>query len=590
MRKTFTFLLGLFLSAFVFAQKPEAVVMKASVPPIVDGQIDEVWLEANEYNIDKNFQQEIPTLGESGETTWKALWTEEGMYLLLQVTDDVYYPSWVSGGANSWQYDKPEVYFDVNYILEDGLGCEGNVNQGHYQFDIAMTEATVNGERTEINEEKNGLPFVYVNAFLVEDPNYVAEYFFPFLGFVNKDGGPIDLAGNTGFDVTIIDNDPPGGDNDRQRAVWANMGAINESWANMDDAGIITFDGAEPPVYVEEIKIYSEGDITEDNQTVQMRAEILPEDASTNLVKWTLKSVDGGRARAKISPTGLITPVIDEIIVVQATSLDGFVYSNEIGVIISGQVPTIDELNYIGNAHFDDYNPDTNVAGPPWSGDGIVVNGVCTMTNPNIGENPWDWTFGQVVNVPFDIKNEKFVYSFRMWADADREVVMDFEDTANDYSRYGVSTDSTATRSGGGVTDWLFNITTEPQTYTFTCTFENMLPTAVQKMNFMLGWDTPTVYVDSVYLLSENDMALIPPTSTKELTVDDAFKVYPNPASSKLHVEFASPNTVVAIYNSVGIKMDQAELFGTHHVFDVSTYPKGMYFVKAKDSVVRFIK
>jgi hypothetical protein len=42
-----------------------------------------------------------------------------------------------------------------------------------------------------------------------------------------------------GFDVTIIDQDE-GITTTRQRAVWHNVGAIDENYNNMDDAGTIT--------------------------------------------------------------------------------------------------------------------------------------------------------------------------------------------------------------------------------------------------------------------------------------------------------------------------------------------------------------
>ncbi len=56
------------------AQKPTAVIRKASVAPVIDGQVDEVWAEADpENNIDKPAIDDVPTLGEPGETTWQGL-------------------------------------------------------------------------------------------------------------------------------------------------------------------------------------------------------------------------------------------------------------------------------------------------------------------------------------------------------------------------------------------------------------------------------------------------------------------------------------------------------------------------------------
>ena len=70
----------------------------------------------------------------------------------------------------------------------------------------------------------------------------------------------------------------------------------------------------------------------------------------------------------------------------------------------------------------------------------------------------------------------------------------------------------------------------------------------------------------------------------------ESFKVYPNPAVSVLNVSLTTPNAVVAIYNNIGVKMEEIRVNGTHHVFDVSRYSKGLYFVKANDTVVKFVK
>jgi len=95
------------------------------------------------------------------------------------------------------------------------------------------------------------------------------------------------------------------------------------------------------------IELAVDGAITADNQTLQIGLTVLPEDATVKTVKWVLKNAEGGLARAKISTDGIITPVIDEELVVQAISSDGFVYSNEVTVSISGQVSTLGELSWI---------------------------------------------------------------------------------------------------------------------------------------------------------------------------------------------------------------------------------------------------
>jgi hypothetical protein len=79
-------------------------------------------------------------------------------------------------------------------------------------------------------------------------------------------------------------------------------------------------------------------------------------------------------------------------------------------------------------------------------------------------------------------------------------------------------------------------------------------------------------------------------TATSQVKAMETFKVYPNPATSKLNVELSAINAKVEIYNSVGVKMDEAVVLGNRHIFDVSRYTKGLYFVKANGAVVKFIK
>ena len=76
--KIFTLLSGLFACGMVLAQAPTGIVKQATIAPVIDGVVDTEWANANVYNIDKPFQSDAPTLGAPGETTWRALWTDDG--------------------------------------------------------------------------------------------------------------------------------------------------------------------------------------------------------------------------------------------------------------------------------------------------------------------------------------------------------------------------------------------------------------------------------------------------------------------------------------------------------------------------------
>ena len=586
MRKFFTLILGLVFVSAVTAQKPEGIIIKASVAPGIDGVIDDVWEEANVYNIDKKFQAELPSVGASGETTWKALWTEDGFYLLLQVTDDSYWPSWKAGG-DSYKRDKPEVYFDVNYVLEDGLGCQGNINKGHYQFDVAMDADHIAGERGDINDTKNGLPYTYSYAFMVDAPNYIAEYFFPFSIFVTNEGGPMDLTGQVGFDVTICDSDEGDPLDPRKRAVWANVGAVTESWANMDDAGIITFDGAEPPVFIETINLTVDGAITADNQTLQVMAEILPDDAPKT-IKWTIKKADGSAARATINSDGVITPKLDEEIIISAASLDGFILSDPVAVSITGQKVTMDEINYIKDGNFD--NSVAGKVSSVWDtqGNALVTDGVLMFGPDSVLANPWDYHLQQITNIPFALKDLDYIISFKAWADAPRNMPLVLEDSYADDAQWDAYFTTSNEYFDGGK---IFNIplTTEPTVFKLEVNFSPMKETTGQNFNFQVGMDTPKMYIDSIYIVSVADLALVS-TAISQQKAMESFRVYPNPALNNLNIDLSTTNTTVCIYNSVGVKMEEVVVTGNHHMFDVSRYAKGLYFVKANGAVIKFIK
>ncbi|MDO8952743.1 MAG: sugar-binding protein, partial [Draconibacterium sp.] len=572
MRKIFTLILAVLIVTTAFAQleRPTAKIKKTTVKPKLDGVIDDVWSITDSLLIDRPFKTTngLPTLGEKGETWWKALWDEDGYYLLVNVTDDAYFPNYVKGSGNPWDYDKIEVYFDVNYVLEDAAGPSAQ-SSGHHQVAPDFTLAKEDGVLTT---ETNGRQ----HAIKVTKPNYVAEYFVPWASLKDKEGITVDKTGEVGFDVTVNDSDPSA--DNRRRGVWAHSGEDgSEAWSNMDFCGKITFEGAQAGIQVGSIELTG-GSITKDNQTLQIVAVVLPEDAAEKSLKWTVEPAPGSKARATIDSKGVVTPILDGVVVVNAGSTDGsFIDAKPVNVTISGQVPTVSELSYIKNGNFDVVDSLTQAPGAPWTGSSTVVDGVLQISNPTAGANPWDWTVGQDVQIPASMKDEPFVFKAKLWADAERIFDVDFELIGDNYERFGDTPDP---RSSDGKTQWRFNLTTVPTMYTLEITNFTRMDTRTQKFNLFAGMATPTVYVDSVSLVSKADMALIPTAISQERAME-SIKVYPNPAVSRLYVDLSVVNSTVAIYNSVGIKMEEVVVNGTRHEFDVSRYTKGLYFVKA---------
>ena len=237
MKRIFTFLVSVCVVTMTMAQAPTGVFAKATVAPVIDGVVDAVWANAKVYTIDAVSQGAVPaTLGTSGQTTWQGLWDKSGVYILLKVTDDAFYPAYMIPTDASWEYDKPEIYFDVNSSLVDGIGSSGG--QGHYQFAPPFVAGKIDG--TPITDD--GM----IYADMVNGSNYIAEYFIPYSRLIDKANAQVDLTGLVGFDIVIIDRDP--NDSGRRNALWANTSA-NGPYNNMDNSGTITFEGAEAIIW-----------------------------------------------------------------------------------------------------------------------------------------------------------------------------------------------------------------------------------------------------------------------------------------------------------------------------------------------------
>jgi uncharacterized protein (TIGR02145 family) len=217
-----------------------AQVKTAEIPfgtAVIDGIIEDAWDISPEQAITKPYRTETPTV----TAYWKAMYDDNNFYVVVKVIDQGnHWPAWESGGE-SWQYDKPEVYWDWNDELADGVGTQ-TYGSGHYQLAEGFLEGMYNVTITTSPHSEYGGPggtFCYS----LSGEDYIYEMSIPFANFYDKDGVQITkeiaLAKATiGFDVTIIDQDE-GITTSRQRMVWQNDGLVNENYRNMDGAGTI---------------------------------------------------------------------------------------------------------------------------------------------------------------------------------------------------------------------------------------------------------------------------------------------------------------------------------------------------------------
>jgi hypothetical protein len=480
-----------------FTQKPEAWLTSSyNGTPKVDGIIDSIWVDADSFPISLPFQTEIPSLGNTGETYWKSMWEENGLYFLIHIKDEVFSPCY--SGCNSWEYDRPELYFDCNYELVDG-GGGSNGGNGHWQVAFGYNESYLAGG-TQTGE--NGIFYGHC----VNDTSATWEYFIPWSFLVDKDSNYFIKTNPMGFDITVRDNDTPGtpGVN---RAVWSNDGtgtAANESWNNMDDCGtIFLLASCKCIIPVSSITVVSaENIIDTDNGTLQMEAIVEPTGATNRNLKWQVENITG---KADINQSGLLTARVNGKVHVAAYSKDGSSISGEKEITICNQVLSLNDINLLRNSDFT-----TDGAGFPdqWSGwlDGTgqeisVAEGVLTCRPHQYAES-WHYQVFQTGNYAgWQLYNDtSYILVFDAWAAKERAITVDFEDNpTNGYTRYG---DSEDTNSIGGLSEWNVTLSENRATYTQHVTMKRLVPESSHKLMFMLSGDSAEVYLDNIMLFT----------------------------------------------------------------------------------------
>jgi hypothetical protein len=122
------------LAAMAGLERIDLEVAYAVEPPVLDGQVDGVWAAASTHTF-------VPlAVPADGSGTWKVLYDDQNLYVLVEVTDD----SLKNDSASSWQDDSVEVYFDGgNTKLSTALsGDDHQYTFGWTATDIQGTNIT----------------------------------------------------------------------------------------------------------------------------------------------------------------------------------------------------------------------------------------------------------------------------------------------------------------------------------------------------------------------------------------------------------------------------------------------------------------
>ncbi|MFO7671477.1 MAG: T9SS type A sorting domain-containing protein [Bacteroidales bacterium] len=325
------------------------------------------------------------------------------------------------------------------------------------------------------------------------------------------------------------------------------------------------------------LEITGEGGVSSietDKGTLQMSAEFLPENTWIKSVEW---SVISGTGKALIDASGMLTAISNGTVTVKAIARDG------------SEVSGTKEITLINQNKMElpiGFERMTDMA---WEvfGNGASIPGDFTRTaNPRKSkENPSQNVLKFVVNDDADPGTGAYSEAF---------VPLEFSPGTQTITMWVYKSIKSPTgfrveQSTNGGPDTEVKVTTkrinvwEKLSFDFSSCIGFSYPRIVILPDYPDTRSSGTiVFIDSIELVTV-------PTGLS-INSFNAVQVYPNPAVDELNVTLSDANAFITIYNSLGFKMEELEITGTQAKFDISGYPNGIYFVKANDAVVKFVK
>jgi hypothetical protein len=183
-----------------------ATIRKATGSVVIDGRADSVWSESRQYKIG-NVIYGSPSNDEDFSASYKAVWDEKNLYLLVDVTDE------------NLKNDSDDFYLDdcVEVFVDADNSKSGSYGDNDYQFHFGWAEANPSMGESQHNQTE-GVEFAVGRA----DAGYRIEIKLPWstLGVEPSAGKKI------GLDVHVNDDDD-GGDRDT-KLTW--RGKEDNAW------------------------------------------------------------------------------------------------------------------------------------------------------------------------------------------------------------------------------------------------------------------------------------------------------------------------------------------------------------------------
>ena len=146
-------------------QESPATIIPTASAPVIDGKVDDIWNAAKPYKI-ANVLYEPPTSASDLSADYKAMWDENNLYLLVEVTDDILKHD--TSPEDWYDSDSVEVYIDAT----DGKSAEYGPTDYQYGFSWDKTSPQMQEFK---HSRTNGVQYALVTT----DTGYRLEIKFP---------------------------------------------------------------------------------------------------------------------------------------------------------------------------------------------------------------------------------------------------------------------------------------------------------------------------------------------------------------------------------------------------------------------------
>lgn len=121
-------------------------VKKTEQAPIIDGMAtDSIWSQTKSYPIDQLWMGD-PYSSDDFEGSYKLCWSEEALYVLVEIKDDSLFDQYSDPLKLWWDDDCVEVFID-----EDNSGGEHQYNHNAFAYHVAL-----DGNVVDMSPEKEG--------------------------------------------------------------------------------------------------------------------------------------------------------------------------------------------------------------------------------------------------------------------------------------------------------------------------------------------------------------------------------------------------------------------------------------------------